>query len=497
MLFEEIIASLVLVQIIYVALWRLFFSPISHIPGPRLAALTSWYEFYYDVIKPGQFVWHIRDLHEKYGPIVRVTPWEIHIKDVTFLDEIYAPASRNREKYSFQTRTLKVPLSIGGTIPNDLHRRRREALNPFFNKKSVSNFESVLKEKVDKLVEVIAAHETTQTPVNLLDVYFAFANDVVSFYSFGHDNNLLGNEEKASTQRNNISRLLMGVKVNQHFPWLFDLLDLIPFPIAKNIMPPGALDMVAFTDSIREEVNQVLSDTDNLLKGEKRSIFYELRDNPSLPPAEKNALRLEHEATLLVMAGTESTAKSIAIAHFHLLNNPQCMAKLRAELDTVPESASWSQLEQLPYLSGCIAEGNRLSFGVTARVCRIAPDETLQYKQYAIPPGTPVSQTTLVVHTDENIFPDPWTFRPERWIGPDGLERKKYQMAFNKGARNCIGINLAHAEMFLALAAVARYEMSIFETDIRDVQFTHDFHVSYPGRLDSKGVQAKVHGKKM
>ncbi|QSZ32104.1 hypothetical protein DSL72_001673 [Monilinia vaccinii-corymbosi] len=491
-----VIASLVLAQIIYLSLWRLFFSPISHIPGPRLAALTSWYEFYYDVIKPGQFVWHIRDLHEKYGPIVRVTPWEIHIKDVTFLDEIYAPASRNREKYAFQTRTLKVPLSIGGTIPNDLHRRRREALNPFFNKKSVSDFESVLKEKVEKLVEVIAAHESTQMPVNLLDVYFAFANDVVSFYSFGHDNNLLGNEEKASTQRNNISRLLMGVKVNQHFPWLFDLMDMIPFPIAKHIMPPGALDMVAFTDVIREEVDQVLRDTDNILKGEKRSIFYELRDNPSLPPAEKSALRLEHEATLIVMAGTESTAKSIAIAHFHLLNNPQCMAKLRAELDTVPESASWSQLEQLPYLSGCIAEGNRLSFGVTARVCRIAPDETLQYKQYAIPPGTPVSQTSLVVHTDEKIFPDPWTFKPERWMGSEGLERKKYQMAFNKGARNCIGINLAHAEMFLALAAVARYDMTLHETDIRDVQFTYDFHVAYPGRLDSKGVQAKVHGKK-
>ncbi|KAI9640465.1 hypothetical protein NHQ30_011211 [Ciborinia camelliae] len=262
-------------------------------------------------------------------------------------------------------------------------------------------------------------------------------------------------------------------------------------------MPPGALDMVAFTDSIREEVDQVLGDTDNLFKGERRSIFYELRDNSNLPPAEKSALRLEQEATLLVMAGTESTAKSTAITHFHLLNNPECMAKLRAELATVPESASWSQLEQLPYLSGCIAEGNRLSFGVTARVCRIAPDETLQYKQYAIPPGTPMSQTTLVVHTDETIFPDPWAFQPERWIGPEGVERKKYQMAFNKGARNCIGINLAHAEMFLALAAVARFDMQLFETDLGDVQFTHDFHVAYPARLDSKGVQAHVLGKKL
>lgn len=67
---------------------------------------------------------------------------------------------------------------------------------------------------------------------------------VVSYYSFGHDNDLLENELKASTQRNNISRLLLGVKINQHFP--FDLLDMIPFPIAKHIMPLGALDMVAF-----------------------------------------------------------------------------------------------------------------------------------------------------------------------------------------------------------------------------------------------------------
>lgn len=82
-------------------------------------------------------------------------------------------------------------------------------------------------------------------------------------------------------------------------------------------------------------------------------------------------------------------------------------------------------------------------------------------------------------------------------MGSEGVERRKYQMAFNKGARNCIGINLAHAEMFLALAAVARYDMTLYETDIRDVQFTHDFHVAYPAKLDSKGVQAKVHGKKM
>lgn len=170
------------------------------------------------------------------------------------------------------------------------------------------------------------------------------------------------------------------------------------------------------------------------------------------------------------------------------------MTRLRVELQTVPETATWTELEQLPYLSAVIAEGNRLSFGVTARVCRIAPDDALRYKSYTIPPGTPISMTTLCIHTDETVFPKPWGFIPDRWLGQEGTQRRKYQMAFNKGGRNCIGINLAHAELFLAIAAMARYDLELFETDISDVEFQHDYQVAYP-KLDSKGVRALVRGK--
>ena len=72
-------------------------------------------------------------------------------------------------------------------------------------------------------------------------------------------------------------------------------------------------------------------------------------------------------------------------------------------------------------------------------MCRIAPKEALKYKGHVIPPGTPVSSTSLTIHTNEEIFPDPWAFKPERWIGSEGVARRKYQMAFNKGGRNCIG----------------------------------------------------------
>lgn len=51
----------------YGVTYRLYFSPIAHFPGRKLAALTFWYEFYFDVIKRGSYVWEIQKMHETYG----------------------------------------------------------------------------------------------------------------------------------------------------------------------------------------------------------------------------------------------------------------------------------------------------------------------------------------------------------------------------------------------------------------------------------------------
>lgn len=64
--------TLVLAYIVYwfgLVIYRLYFHPLAGFPGPRLAAATSWWEFYYDVVKDGELVFQLPGLHKKYGII--------------------------------------------------------------------------------------------------------------------------------------------------------------------------------------------------------------------------------------------------------------------------------------------------------------------------------------------------------------------------------------------------------------------------------------------
>jgi hypothetical protein len=56
-----------IVYVMALVLYRLIFSPIARFPGPRMAAATASYEFYYDVLKPGKYYQKINELHDIYG----------------------------------------------------------------------------------------------------------------------------------------------------------------------------------------------------------------------------------------------------------------------------------------------------------------------------------------------------------------------------------------------------------------------------------------------
>ena len=66
--FPLIFCSGYCLYVIGLAVYRLYLHPLAKYPGPKLAALSRWYEFYYEVLPlKGQFTFHIQDLHRKYG----------------------------------------------------------------------------------------------------------------------------------------------------------------------------------------------------------------------------------------------------------------------------------------------------------------------------------------------------------------------------------------------------------------------------------------------
>ena len=107
------------------------------------------------------------------GPIIRISPREIHIDDLDFLDDIYS--ARRRDKDPEKVKALGNNHSTGGAVHYDLHHKRRESLDPFFSQRSVHALENMLKEKTKQLCGRFDQALSQKKPVNISDLYFAFA----------------------------------------------------------------------------------------------------------------------------------------------------------------------------------------------------------------------------------------------------------------------------------------------------------------------------------
>lgn len=247
--------------------------------------------------------------------------------------------------------------------------------------------------------------------------------------------------------------------------------------------------------------------SDSRVNGGPATVFHEMLQS-KLPPEEKSIARLATDGGAIMGAGTVTTAWALTVAVFHLLRSPESLRKMKQELAGLPPGQSMlPALEQLPYLTAVIHEALRLSYGVASRLARIAPDETLTVREdsreWEIPPGTPVSMTQLLIFRDERIFPAHAAFRPERWIDEPRLDR--YQVAFCRGSRVCLGRHLAMAELYLMLATLfGRYGsrsvrmaadvgfLELWETGESDVECSVDAFVPLP-KVGTKGVRCKVH----
>lgn len=178
--------------------------------------------------------------------------------------------------------------------------------------------------------------------------------------------------------------------------------------------------------------------------GERRDILSLLLQAKTEEGEELSDKEVRDELLTLVLAGHETTANSLAWTWERLVRSPRAHEALREAVRS-GEGAE-EQIE------ATIVEGMRSRPVIPLIGRRVKVPWRLG--AYAVAPETPVAMSILLVHHREDLYPEPFEFRPERWLGrkPGTYE----WIPFGGGIRRCLGATLAMAEQRVVLAEMAR-----------------------------------------
>lgn len=379
------------------------------------------------------------------GPIVRIVPDEIHIQDSQFYDTLYTKAGRV-DKYEWMANRFHSDQSVFATPAADLHLTRRGALNPLFSRTRILSFETVVRDKVNLLMKRIGNFQDSGMPFSLSAAFMALAGDVIIQYCFSLNYDHLDSEEFKTTFQEPFMAFSISGHLCLQFPIIPKILFALPESWLAKTAPLFALMFQLQEDFRKQIVALKEGKNEEVAKSTLPTVFNELLNDPDLPPDQKETVRLQDEAQLVVAAGITTVGWALSVGAFHIINESVVFDRLRRELEeAIPDPDNplkWTELEKLPYLTGCIREAIRLSYPVTSRNPRLI-SKPLLYKDWVIPPRTPVSMTIIDINNDEDIFPEHEIFKPERWIDSpttkDGSNLERYFICFQKGSRSCLG----------------------------------------------------------
>ncbi|KAF2011419.1 putative cytochrome P450 [Aaosphaeria arxii CBS 175.79] len=503
-----ILSTSVCVGILFVVfkiIQRLFFHPLSGVPGPWYAAVSTFYEFWWNCIQDGRYMFEITRMHDVYGPVVRINPWEVHIRDPAYYDTLLS--NPRVEKDPFYYGGFGTPNSSVTTVPVPLHKIRRGAVAPFFSRANVSKLEPRTLAHVKQLCERVRQHQIDGKVVDISNAFRCLATDVVTDYAAPTTRNYLAHEDFAAKENGTLRGTSVLIHWNRHIRFTFPLVRVIPRWFVALFDKTGA--SVALIDNQAELLSQAKAAVSRRIDKDTPTVLGTIVTNPSLSASEKSLQRVFDETVVLIGAGTETTGITLTVLTYHVLANPSILQSLKAELDKAAAERGVAKgdfltsktVESLPYLQAVLKEALRMGTSVSGRLPRRHPTETLSYtdqtnkRTYTFPPNTTISMSLRDTHFDPEIFPDPNTFNPDRWLIGSREElawREKHMVAFGKGVRQCVGLELAKQEILLGIANLFwQFDMELFETGLRDVSTEHDFFSPF-GPADSKGLRVKV-----
>lgn len=320
------------------------------------------------------------------------------------------------------------------------HLRQRKLLLPPFHGEAIAQYAEMITRSAEREIETWRPGDV----VELASRMQAITLDVIMAGIFGIE----GRPEPGSPEEK-LRRVIRG------------LTEISTTPLAKagelinsgRTEPVGLLKVaIGVLDRATYRVIEERRRASNLSeRGDIMSILLEAEteDGEKLTDRE-----VRDELLTLVLAGHETTANSLAWAGERLVHNPAALAAYETAVREGDERTRGEWTEAV------IHETMRARPVVPIIGRRVAVPWRLG--RYGVPAGSPVSMSILLLHHRHDLYPDPFAFRPERWIGhkPGTYE----WIPFGGGIRRCLGAALAMAEQRVVL------EMMIRRLDLEAVE---------------------------
>ncbi|OJJ74130.1 hypothetical protein ASPBRDRAFT_192866 [Aspergillus brasiliensis CBS 101740] len=458
MLALYLIAGLLVGLLVY----RLHLDPLSHIPGPFLAKFIPICNI--RMLHTGRIVFTFRELHDTYGPVVRIGPSELSFATVTAFDSIYG--FEGEKKFTIYGSRRGVVSSASGTdesLGNATSKESRRKLRPLIT----STLNELMASSAEEychlaLTEQLAAHRVGQdgsTPISLSTLNYRYLWQLANMVAFGNR----GQEAHRET-------------FNPHIRWpspFVSFIDLLFIFCSRATIQQHARTAYKAWQAIRFVCRQTTQGPQVDFIADD-STFPDNLHRRLRQAAEKAGLDDVSDFTLLVNSmilrfsvyGTSD--HMINAVFYYLLRHPQCLKRLEKEVlnaGTSVEELSDNRLAKLPYLNACINETFRISpafnGGILQRVsCGATVDGVY------VPPGVAVTVDNYTLGRSKQYWENPDAFCPERWLESSDKNVFKASRPFLIGSRQCPGRQMAY-QMFRILVAklVYLYSMELVNKD--------------------------------
>jgi len=442
-------------------IYNLYFHPLAKYPGPLIQCASPIPFGIRHTL--GIQAFHTQTLHNKYGPIVRISPNHLSFTDVRAWKEIYGHVAGSRQGTEEMSKCKSFARPVDEQAVHIIssgreeHTGLRRALANSFSDASMRGQGPLIGKYIDLLITKLHEQgEEGRVPLNATNWFNCVTFDITGDLIFGMPFGALAGNGK--------------------HPWLEFILGSL-----KSVAPLGALSYVGL-----HWVVQVIWKVAGagVFRKSMESVDLMLKERLKMPVGrndlfeglvqrqEKLGLSFEElsaNAWVLVIAGSETTATSLTGATFLLTQSPEVLKRVTQEVRTAFKSVDEidiNSVNKLPYMLAVLNETLRLYPPVTSNLPRVVPRGGAKVVGEYIPEGTLVEvQPWSMNHSKEN-WVDPWAFNPARFLDDKETAKEKGNMldalqAFSIGPRNCVGRNLAYAEMRWILARI------LFDFDLR------------------------------